>query len=84
MSSANTGVWSDFQRKNGYYPDGITKITDPFWRNACRECGKIYLSSSVCDRPCPACGSMEIDRRLGGMTRDQAAARPKSTGEDQA
>ncbi len=43
----------------GYYSDGITKFTDPFWILECHDCNKknwlIMHSPS-----CPVCGSTHI------------------------
>lgn len=65
--------WSDFHQENMYYPDGITKITDPFWVNTCRECGEIYWSCD-CICTCPVCGSPDAERCLGGVPYEQIVA----------
>ncbi|MGI6500323.1 MAG: hypothetical protein ACOX1S_05435 [Anaerostipes sp.] len=38
-----------------YGSDGVTKITDPFWDNICKECGHKYWSVGL-NNTCPACG----------------------------
>ena len=58
--------------KNELYPDGdgITKISDPFWLNICRECGHKFLSC-LCTVNCTECGSQKLDRVLGGIPYEQ-------------
>lgn len=68
-----SSIWSDFERKNTYYSDGITRATDPFWTNTCRKCGYVFMSC-VCNGECPVCRSCEADRRLGDMPYDQVIA----------
>lgn len=68
-----SSVWSDFQRRNKYYSDGITKITDPFWRSTCQDCGKVYMSC-ICNSVCPDCGCSDADRYLGTIPYDQVIA----------
>lgn len=68
-----SSVWNDFQQRYTFYADGITKITDPFWKNTCRKCGHVFWSC-VCNSECPACGSSDADRRLGDMPYEQVIA----------
>ncbi|MCI8890516.1 hypothetical protein [Sporofaciens musculi] len=73
MSIINTAVWSAAERQAFRYADGITKVTDPFWVNTCRGCGKVYMSC-ICTSRCPECGSPEADRQLGKVPYDQVVA----------
>ena len=68
-----SSIWSDFQRRNTYYSDVITKITDPFWRNTCQGCGKVYMSCEATST-CPNCGCSDADRYLGTIPYDQVIA----------
>jgi len=56
----------------GLYPggDGITRVTDPFWKVTCAKCGHIFLSC-ICTSPCPKCGCLEGDKFLGGIPYNQ-------------
>ena len=45
--------------KDGYYSDGVTRFTDPFWRNLCYECGNTYWSVMI-SKQCPVCQSSNI------------------------
>lgn len=73
---------SDFQKKNLYYPDGITTVLDPFWVNICRECGEVYWS---CDSlgTCPVCGCADAERSLGGLSYDKVAAERRMLNKNQ-
>lgn len=68
-----SSIWNDFQQRNAYYSDGITKVTDPFWVNTCCRCGHIFMSCLSTGK-CPICGSLEADRRLGNMSYNQVIA----------
>ncbi len=46
-------------RKQGYYDDGITRMTDPFWTYTCILCGKSGWSLTYMDH-CPKCSSKEV------------------------
>lgn len=45
--------------KKGYYSDGITKFTDPFWTVKCNTCGTEHWSLTYIDY-CPECYSKDI------------------------
>lgn len=68
-----SSIWNDDQRRNTYYSDGITRVTDPFWTNICHKCGYVFMSC-ICTGKCPACGSFEADRRLGDVSYQQVIA----------
>lgn len=75
-----SSIWSDFQRRNTCYSDGITKVIDPFWRNTCQKCGKVYMSCDAMSA-CPICGCSEAERYLGTIPYEQVIAergKPKS------
>ena len=55
----------EFWGRELYYIDGITKVTDPFWKSVCRKCGHTYLAC-LSTTECPQCGGMDVDRWLGG------------------
>ena len=59
-----------FWTRDSYYIDGITKITDPFWRSVCKKCGHTYLAC-ISTSECPECGSTDVDRWLGDVPYDQ-------------
>ncbi|MCI9448329.1 MAG: hypothetical protein HFH36_13360 [Lachnospiraceae bacterium] len=50
------------------YPcgDGITRPSDPFWKNTCLNCGHVFWSvlSTAC---CANCGHPGLCRELGGI-----------------
>ncbi len=73
MSVKNTPVWTAAGMQAVRYADGITKVTDPFWVNACRGCGKVWMSC-ICTGRCPECGGVEAARRLGETPYDQVVA----------
>ncbi len=60
------GYW----KRDDYYGDGITKVTDPFWQSVCRKCGYTFLAC-LSTSACPNCGSSDADRWLGGISYDQ-------------
>ena len=60
----------EFWGRELYYIDGITKVTDPFWKSVCRKCGHTYLAC-LSTTECPQCGGMDVDRWLGGVPYDQ-------------
>lgn len=47
--------------KTGYYPDGVTKITDPFYQCVCRKCLYFFWGIQITSR-CPQCGSDDVFR----------------------
>ncbi|MCI8993135.1 MAG: hypothetical protein HFG80_10535 [Eubacterium sp.] len=57
------------------YPngDGITKISDPFWRNYCKKCGYAFWSC-ICTEACPECGNQDLKRELGTVPYEQIIA----------
>lgn len=57
------------------YPsgDGITKISDPFWQNTCRNCGHVFWSV-LCTANCIKCGHPELSRKLGEIPYEQIIA----------
>lgn len=62
----------EFAKRHPCYSDGITKITDPFWRIDC-TCGKSFLSC-ICNGKCPVCGRVEGRRMLGDKTFEEVVA----------
>lgn len=62
-----------YEKRHPFYRDGITKVTDPFWRSVCKKCGHVFLACLATSR-CPKCGSDEADRRLGDIPFDQVVA----------
>ncbi len=59
--------------KNKYYADGITRVTDPFWKVKCAKCGHTYLSCIAISN-CPTCGCPDGDRFLGETPYDEVVA----------
>ena len=55
-------IWN---KEYEFYSDGITRVTDPFWKVEC-SCGNIYLSC-ICTSVCPMCGCKDGTRTLGGV-----------------
>lgn len=47
--------------QTGYYPDGVTKITDPFYQCICRNCCYFFLGLMI-DSKCPKCQSDDVFR----------------------
>ena len=45
--------------KPGYYPDGVTKYTDPFYQCVCRGCLHRFWSVTI-DIVCSKCGSKDV------------------------
>lgn len=50
--------------KKGFYMDGITKITDPFWEVKCKHCGHTAWSVTYKNK-CSKCGKNVICRAAG-------------------
>lgn len=63
--------------KNDYYPDGITKITDPFWHISCIDCGKVFYSVTYTGK-CPNCGSIKGNAILAGKSLEQVVFERKN------
>lgn len=63
----------DYRKEHPFYRDGITRITDPFWRSTCKKCGHVFLTC-VSTVDCPKCGSDEVERYLGNIPFDQVVA----------
>lgn len=53
-----------------YYFDGITRVTDPFWKMKCNKCGHVFLSC-ICIAECPTCGSMDQKAFLDGKSLEE-------------
>ncbi len=45
--------------KPGYYSDGVTKYTDPFYKCVCRRCLHNFWSVTI-DIVCSCCGSTDV------------------------
>lgn len=58
---------------SSYYHDGITRITDPFWRIQCNQCGNLFLSC-LCVAKCPLCGSTDQQAFLNGKRLEEIRA----------
>lgn len=63
----------EYEKRHQFYSDGITKVTDPFWRSTCKKCGHTFLAC-LSTAVCPECGSNEADRCLGNISFDQIVA----------
>ena len=63
----------EYEKRHPFYSDGITKVTDPFWRSTCKKCGYVFLAC-LATAPCPKCGSDEADWRLGDIPFNQVVA----------
>lgn len=63
----------EYEKRHPFYGDGITRVTDPFWRSVCKKCGHMFLAC-LATSGCPVCGSGEADRRLGDIPFDQVVA----------
>lgn len=44
-----------------YYPDGVTRIADPFYKCVCRKCMHFFWAVTNGCR-CPECGSDDVFR----------------------
>lgn len=58
---------SSFVNQQKFYSDGITRITDPFWKLTCNQCGKCFVSC-ICISKCPQCGAVDSSGILGDKT----------------
>lgn len=63
--------------KYGYYPDGVTKYTDPFYQCVCRECVLRFWGITILAK-CPKCGSDDIFRSFDYEEANAEAARLKN------
>jgi hypothetical protein len=63
---------SSSSERNPFYADGITKVTDPFWRVIC-ICGHEFLSC-ISNGKCPKCGGTDGVRMLGDRTYEEVVA----------
>lgn len=61
-----------------YYSDGITRVTDPFWKMKCSQCGHIFWSC-LCTAKCPLCGSMNQEAFLNGKRLEEIIAEREGT-----
>ncbi len=44
-----------------YYPDGVTRIVDPFYKCVCRKCRHFFWAATIECR-CPECSGDDIFR----------------------
>ena len=65
------------QYKNDYYPDNLTKITDPFWLIQCQECGKVFYSVTFTGN-CPGCGCEDGITTLSGKSLEDVVLERKN------
>ena len=56
--------------KAGYYPDGVTKYTDPFYKCVCRDCMHRFWSVTI-NISCSVCGSMNVFRDFDDAKADE-------------
>lgn len=56
--------------KIGYYPDGVTRVTDPFYQCICRNCHYFFLGLMITSK-CPECQSDDVFR---SFSQDEAKA----------
>lgn len=73
---------SSFNERHKFYTDGITRVTDPFWKLTCKKCGELFMSC-ICIAKCPRCGSVENSGMLGDKTKEEVIAErgePKNPG----
>lgn len=47
--------------KMGYYPDGVTKVTDPLYKCICRDCLFFFFGLMITSK-CPECKSDNVFR----------------------
>jgi hypothetical protein len=60
--------------KVGYYPDGVTKYTDPFYRCVCRKCIEIFWGVTI-NSKCPICKTSDVFRSFNA---DETEAEAKA------
>ena len=63
--------------KVGYYSDGVTKYTDPFYKCVCRGCLHKFWSVTI-DAPCPECKGMDVFRDFSDVKAQAEYERLKS------
>lgn len=56
--------------KIGYYSDGVTKVTDPFYQCICRNCHNFFWGLMITSK-CPECQSDDVFR---SFSQDEAKA----------
>lgn len=61
------------QHKNIFYADGITRVTDPFWKCTCVNCKRTYMSC-ISISNCPNCGCPDGVRFMGERPYDEVIA----------
>ena len=61
------------RNKNNFYADGITRVTDPFWKVKCSNCNHVYLACIAISN-CPSCGCPDGVRHLGEIPYDEVIA----------
>lgn len=62
--------------KIGYYADGVTKYTDPFYQCVCRGCVHRFWSVTITAK-CPNCGCSDVFRSFDYEKANEEAARLK-------
>ena len=60
--------------KEGYYSDGVTKFSDPFYKCVCRNCLHRYWSVTIASK-CPVCKSDDIFQSFDAGEADAEAVR---------
>lgn len=63
--------------KIGYYADGVTKYTDPFYQCVCRGCFHRFWSVTI-TADCPKCGCADVFRSFDYEEANREAARLES------
>lgn len=63
--------------KKGYYTDGVTKYTDPFYQCVCRGCLHRFWSV-IPTANCPKCGYTDMFRSFDYKEANEEAARLKN------
>lgn len=63
--------------KIGYYSDGVTKYTDPFYQCVCRVCFHRFWSVTI-TAACPSCGCADVFRSFDYNEANEEAARLKN------
>jgi predicted nucleic acid-binding Zn-ribbon protein len=61
----------------GYYSDGVTKFTDPFYQCVCRGCLHRFWSVLITSH-CPECGCEDVFRSFDYREADAESARLKN------
>ncbi len=63
--------------QTGYYSDGVTKFTDPFYQCVCRGCLNRFWSV-VITSPCPKCGGADVFHSFDYGEADREVVRLKN------